>query len=110
MKLGHTNDEIKFDGVVKGTHTLYLVTLDGQPTMHIVCDIADETGTIHIRRFGDPASTQATNGRFAVTHKMTEDVDGVPLGVEPRVNEKSVYSYVVPRLPVLLGRLLRASV
>jgi len=110
MKLGHTNDEIKFDGVVKGSHALYLLILDGEPTMHIVCDAADETRTIYIRPYGNTAKTLATKGRFEMKSEILEDADGAPLGVgEPRVDEISVYKYVIPRLAVLLGRLLRAA-
>lgn len=110
MKLGHANDEIKFDGIVKGTHALYLLILDGEPTMHIVCDSADEARTIYIRPYGNPAKTQPTAGTFTMTTELLTDADGAPLGVgEARVDEKSVYTYVIPRLHVLLGRLLRSA-
>lgn len=109
MKLGHTNDEIKFDGIINGSHSLFLVVLDGEPTMHIVCDSADETRTIYIRPYGNPGKTLATKGRFEMKTKLTEDSDGLPLGAEVRVDRLSVYRYVLPRLHVLLGRLLRAA-
>jgi hypothetical protein len=95
MKLGHTADEIKYDETV-GTTAHYLVILDGEPTMSILCDTADPEKVIRIRPTGPATGVQDTAGRFTMT---TE-----------RVNEKSVYTYVVPRLHVLLGRLLRAAI
>lgn len=105
MKLGHTNDEIKFDGI-DGTAARYLVILDSQPTMTILCDTADPEKIIKISC--PKVAPQATNGRFAMVTELLSDSDGMPLGVgEARVDEKSVYTYVIPRLHVLLGRLLR---
>jgi hypothetical protein len=110
MKLGHTNDEIKFSHTV-GTVARYVVILDGEPTMHIFCDLVDETRTITIAPAkGNGGGEQATKGTFTTTVDLLTDGDGMPLGVaKPRVDEKSVYAYVVPRLHVLLGRLLRAA-
>src|ERR1041384_3159935 len=124
MKLGHTNDEIKFSHTV-GTVARYVVILDGEPTMHIFCDLVDETRTITIAPAkGNGGGEQAPKGTFT-THldpptagariaarrrEPPADGDGVPLAApKPRVDEKSVYAYVVPRLHVLLGRLLRAA-
>jgi len=110
MKLGHANDEIKYDAT-GGTVTRFLVILDGEPTMQILCDTADPEKTIRIARAGvdSAALTQDTKGRFTTYVKMLEDVDGVPLGTELRVDRKSVYGYTLPRLHVMLGRLLRAA-
>lgn len=109
MKLGHTNDEIKYDGTT-GTVARYVVILDGEPTMHILCDSADPEKVIRIA-YPHPVGvvSHSTLGRFTMTEAFTEDADGAPLGVEKRVDEKSVYRYVIPRLAVLLGRLLRAA-
>lgn len=107
MKLGHSNDEIKFDDVY-GTVARYVVILDGEHTMTIQCDSADPEKIIKILSpNGDIC--QGTAGRFTMTTELLEDPDGMPLGTSERVNEKSVYSYVLPRLYVLLGRLLRAA-
>ncbi len=112
MKLGHTADEIKYDKTF-GTVARYVVILDGEPTFYILCDAADPEKVIRIARHNGSvaeALTQATAGRFTVTTELLVDADGMPLGVgEARVNEKSVYTYVVPRLHVLLGRLLRTA-
>ncbi len=108
MKLGHTADEIKYDATY-GTVARYVLILDGEHTMTIQCDTADPKKTIKIV---DPAGDiiQDTKGCFTVTSELLTDADGMPLGVgESRVDEKSVYTYVVPRLHVLLGRLLRAT-
>lgn len=108
MKLGHTNDEIKFDGTFS-TVARYLVILDGEPTMRILCDAADPDMVIKIVRV-DGGVPQDTKGRFEMKADILEDADGEPLGVgEPRVDEISVYKYAVPRLATLLGRLLRAA-
>jgi hypothetical protein len=108
MKLGHTNDEIKYVETV-GTTAIYLLVLDGEPTMQIVCNTADADKTIRIARAGATAGTLPTKGQFATKTELLTDADGGPLGTETRVDEKSVYTYVVPRLHVLLGRLLRAA-
>lgn len=106
MKLGHGN-EIKFE-LAYETKTSYVVILDGEPTMNIVCDSADPDKVIKlVSRDGN--HVVSTKGRFEMTVKMTEDADGAPLGVEPRVDSKSVYKYVAPRTHSLLGRLLRAA-
>jgi hypothetical protein len=108
MKLGHTNDEIKFDGVTAEGATRFLLILDGEPTMRILCVHADPEKTIHIGR-ADGTNYQATKGRFKMVTKLTEDADGLPLGAEERVDRISVYGYILPRVHVMLGRLLRAS-
>lgn len=109
MKLGHTNDEIKYDSTT-GTVTKFVVVLDGEPTMEILCDTADEARTIRIQRAGRLVpDTQDTKGRFTTYTKLLEDADGMPLGTENRVDRKSVYVYILPRLHVMLGRLLRAA-
>ncbi len=108
MKLGHSADEIKYDETV-GTVAHYSVILDGAPTMTILCDSADPEKVIRIRRVGTSAGALATAGRFTMAQIFLEGPDGSPLGMEERVDEKSVYTYVIPRLHVLLGRLLRAA-
>lgn len=111
MKLGHTNDEIKYLDTA-GTVARYAVILDGEDTMHILCNSAvsdDQEKVICIAR-ADDTGEQETKGYFAMKTELLSDADGAPLGVgEPRVDEKSVYTYVIPRLHVLLGRLLRAA-
>jgi len=107
MKLGHTNDEIKYVETVDNVARFMLV-LDGIDTMKILCDTTDDEKTIVIAR-ADGTHQQATKGRFAMKTKLTEDSDGLPLGAEVRVDRLSVYRYVLPRLHVLLGRLLRAA-
>lgn len=108
MKLGHSADEIKYDAT-HGTIARYVVILDGEPTMQILCDSADASKTIIVAKAYTTAGALTTLGRFAMADVITEDADGMPLGVESRVDEKSVYTYVIPRLHVLLGRLLRAA-
>ena len=108
MKLGHSADEIKYDETTGGV-ARYVLILDGLPTMHILCDAANPQRNIHIAPVGAPSMMQVTNGKFEVTTKLLEGPDGAPLGTETRVDEKSVYTYVIPRLHVLLGRLLRAA-
>jgi hypothetical protein len=111
MKLGHSADEIKYDETV-GTIARYVVLLDGEPTMTVLCDSSDPEKVIRIARVAGPGSSailQDTAGRFTMTTELLEDPDGNPLGTSGRVSGKSVYTYVVPRLHVLLGRLLRAA-
>lgn len=108
MKLGHSHDEIKYDTTI-GPIARYVVSLDGQPTMHILCNMDDPEKVILIARVGD-VGEQKTAGRFTTVTELIEDSEGMPAGVgAERVDEKSVYTYVVPRLTVLLGRLLRAA-
>ncbi len=107
MKLGHTNDEIKYLTTVE-TVTYFVVILDGEETMRIACDSADPERVIHVSTAKGSIS-QPTKGRFTTYTKLLEDGDGAPLGTELRVDRKSVYGYVVPRLHVMLGRLLRAA-
>lgn len=106
MKLGHGN-EIKFQ-TTYGTVTQYVLVLDGEDTMAITCDSADSDRAIRLITIGGDHCV-VTKGRFEMTVKMTEDADGIPSGVEPRVDSKSVYKYVLPRVHSLLGRLLRAA-
>ena len=105
MKLGHGN-EIKFE-LTHGTVTRYQVILDGEPTMAVQCDAADPERTITILTLGGDHCLP-TKGHFQMTSKFLEGPDGAPLGMEQRVDSKSVYSYVLPRLHSLMGRLLRA--
>lgn len=107
MQLGHSADEIKYEKTFLGV-AVYLVILDGEPTMRILCNPAGTELVIRIASMSSEVSMD-TNGRFKMIEVFTEDADGMPLGVEKRVDEKSVYTYVVPRLHVLLGRLLRAA-
>jgi len=110
MKLGHTNDEIKY-AETEGTVTRFVVILDGEQTLDIICDLADTERTIRVRTANRwETDTQDTKGRFTTYTKLLEDADGMPLGTEERVDRKSVYLYVLPRLHVLLGRLLRATI
>lgn len=106
MQLGHSADEIKYD-VTYGTTARYVVLLDGQPTMHILCDTTAPEKTIRIASVGGGVVLE-TLGRFTMATELLEDADGMPLGTSEQVNAKSVYLYVIPRLHVLLGRLLRA--
>lgn len=110
MKLGHANDEIKYD-TTDGDTARYVLILDGEPTMHILCSThaSNPDRKIFIAPVGSLEKAMATNGQFALTTALLEGPDGMPLGTETRVDEKSVYTYVVPRLHVLLGRLLRAA-
>jgi hypothetical protein len=108
MKLGNPNDEIKFDANY-GTVARYVVTLDGVPTLAIQCDTADKDRVIKVLD-ADGTRCLTTKGRWSLKTKLTEDADGLPLGTETYVDRKSVYGYVLPRLHVLLGRLLRTPV
>lgn len=109
MKLGHSADEIKYDATT-GTVARYVLILDGEPTMYILCDSADPGKVIRIAAAHPLGEvTHPTAGRFTMTQKFLESPDGEPLGIEEHVSEKSVYTYVVPRIHVLLGRLLRAA-
>lgn len=109
MKLGHTADEIKYHET-HGTVAIYLVILEGVPVMRITCDTADAKKTIRIVTPGpNGPGAQDTAGRFTTITDLLEDPDGNPIGTAERVNEKSVYTYVVPRLHVLLARLLREA-
>jgi hypothetical protein len=106
MKLSH-GTEIKFL-TTQGTVTYFGMTLDGEETMRIACDLADPERVIHISTAKGSIS-QPTKGRFTTYTKLLEDVDGLPVGTEERVDRKSVYGYILPRLHVMLGRLLRAA-
>lgn len=107
MKLGHSADEIKYDAT-SGTVARYVVILENETVMSIFCDAADPEKAIRITR-ADGSAPQSTAGRFTMATELLEDADGMPLGTSEQVNAKSVYTYVVPRLHVLLGRLLRAA-
>lgn len=106
MDLGHGNS-INFAETTNGV-TYYLVEIEGEPTMRIACSAIDPERVIHVST-ANGAVSLPTKGHFEMTVKMTEDSDGMPLGVEPRVNSKTVYKYVLPRIHLLLGRLLRAT-
>lgn len=108
MQLDAANNEIKYDATY-GTVARYVLILDGEITMAIQCDSADPNSVIKVI---DPTGTHCleTLGRFKMAEIITENADGSPLGVEKRVDEKSVYAYVLPRMHVLLGRLLREAV
>lgn len=107
MKLGHTNDEIKYDNTY-GTVARFVLLLDGEVTMAIQCDMADPEKVIKVL---DPTGSHCltTNGRFTLKTKLTEDADGMPTGAEQRVDRNGVYRYILPRMHVMLGRLLRAA-
>lgn len=107
MKLGHPADEIKHE-TTEGTLSIYAVILEGHHVMSITCDTADTDRVIRIARPHD-TGTLETAGRFLLRTDLAEDSDGMPLGTVTTVDEKSVLTYVVPRLHILLGRLLRAS-
>lgn len=108
MKIGHYGDEIKFDAIV-GTTTRYAVIIGGETVMHVLCDIEDDEKVIRVASADYPPNCLVTLGRFKLAQKFLEGPDGEPLGVETRVDVKSVYSYIVPRLRTMLGRLLRAA-
>lgn len=105
MKLGHEADEIKYVGTV-GTVARYAVILEGDVVMAILCDSADAERTI---RISHKDNVQDTAGRFELTTDFKEGPNGELLDVAVRVNEKSVYSYAIPRLHILLARLLKAA-
>lgn len=107
MKLGNGN-EIKFLDTT-GKITRFTLVLEGQETLHITCDVTDPEKVIHVASAANPSLTMATKGHFVTTAKLLEDADGMPLGTEIRVDRKSVYAYILPRLHTLLGRLLRAA-
>jgi hypothetical protein len=107
MKLDSIGNEIKFDATY-GTTAAFVLILDGEPTMRIYCDMADTEKTIKIAD-ADGNHVLETKGRFTTYTKLLEDGDGGPLGTEVRVDRKSVYGYILPRLHVMLGRLLRAA-
>lgn len=107
MKLDAPTNEIKFHEATPEA-TFFMLLLDGEPTMKIMCVPGDPAKTIRIGR-ADGTGYQATKGCFTMTTKLLEDVEGAPLGTEVRVDRLSVYKYVVPRMHVLIGRLLRAA-
>lgn len=107
MKLGHSNDEIKYEGTY-GTAARFILILDGEETMAIQCDMADPARVIKVATV-DGAHVLETKGRFTMKTKLTEDADGLPLGAEERVDRISVYRYILPRIHVMLGRLLREA-
>jgi hypothetical protein len=105
MKLGNGNEIKHLD--TTGKITRFALILEGEETLHITCDVTDKEQVIHVSSAAHPALTMATKGRFTTTAKFMEDADGAPLGTEIRVDRKSVYAYVLPRVPLLMGRLLR---
>lgn len=107
MKLGNGNEIKHLD--TTGNVTRFALVLEGEETLHLTCDITDPDKVIHVASAVNPSLTMATKGRFATTAKLLEDSDGGPLGTETRVDRKSVYTYVLPRVPLLMGRLLRAA-
>lgn len=106
MKLGHTLDEIVYTGT-NGTVAQYEVRLEGRPVMLVWCDQAVSEGARHIWiARPDGSAAQPTKGMFTMYAKITTDADGVPTGMEPAVADyRSVYTYVVPRLHLLIARL-----
>jgi hypothetical protein len=106
MKLGHGN-EIKFLSIL-GTITFFMLVIDGEDTMRIACDSADPDKIIHIST-ANGAVSLPTKGRFELTAKMVTDADGAPLAMDQRVDSMGVYRYILPRVPRLLARLLRAA-
>lgn len=106
MKLDNRT-EIKYLDTT-GTVSVFVLVLEGEITMRIYCDTAEAEPVI---RVAGPTGNklQDTNGRFALIVKLHEDGNGAPLGAETRVDRKSVYAYVLPRVHVLMGRLLRAA-
>lgn len=105
MKLGH-GSEIKYLDTL-GTLVTFTLVLEGEPTLNIYCDTADPDRVIKVSSATELGRTITTKGRFEMTTKLLEGPDGAPLGTETRVDRKTVYAYVIPRLPLLLGRLLR---
>lgn len=108
MKLGHSLDEITYAGQINGVDT-YAVTLEGRPVMIVLCDHQDADRRILIAN-ADGTATQATKGVWTWYDKLVEDADGSPVGTLRQVDYKSVYAYVVPRLHVLIARLLLGPV
>lgn len=105
MKLGH-GSEIKYLDTL-GTLVTFALVLEGEHTLNIYCDTADPDRAIKVSSVTEPGRTITTKGRFDLAVKMLEGPDGSPLGTETRVDRKTVYAYVISRLPLLLGRLLR---
>lgn len=106
MKLGHPLDEIKYVGT-KDTVAEYEVALEGRRVMLVWCDqaAAESKREIWIAR-PDGSNAQPTKGVFRMYAPVSLDADGVPTGVGASVADyRSVYTYVVPRIAVLLARL-----
>lgn len=106
MKLGHELDEIRFAGMTEDGRTAqYQVALEGRPVMLILCEENDPEHQIRIAK-PDGTAVQVTKGVFAWYDALVEDADGNPVGTVRQVNYKSVYAYVIPRLHILIARLL----
>lgn len=105
MKIGHELDEIVYTST-DGTVAKYEVRLEGRPVMQIFCDEAagPDNRRIWIAK-PDGSAAQPTKGVYAMQADLAEDSDGTPLSVAQRVNERSVYAYVLPRLHLLIARL-----
>lgn len=115
MKLGHESDEIAYVTDL-GTVSVYQVTLENRPVMRVTADRNDPNRGIRIAK-ADGTGVQLTKGQFTLTDvdpdgpmTMVMGEDGVPEGFVPapgngRVSEKSVYTYVLPRLHLLIARL-----
>jgi hypothetical protein len=107
MKLGHIADEIKYTGdkELNGfTFSAYMVRLENRPVMEIMVHAV--TGAIGIRKPGDTSGeVEFTAGTAQHCVQADEDVDGIPTGLTKRIDERTVYSYVLPRLHVLIARL-----
>lgn len=110
MQLGHPLDEITYSGLSQdGSVDTYTVSLEGRPTMLVVCDHFDSKHRIRIAK-PDGSGAQVTNGVWTWYDKLVEDADGSPVGTLRQVDYKSVYTYVVPRLHILIARLLLGPV
>lgn len=106
MKLRRTADEIKYDGDVQVNSmdfAKYSVSLDNRPVMDVL--VHNTTGVIGITQPSDSTTYQATTGTAKHVQTIVEDADGAPVGVTTRIDERTVYSYVLPRLHVLIARL-----
>jgi hypothetical protein len=108
MKLDADNNEIKYVGT-DASVAKYLLVLDGEPTMQILCDYSNKDQRILIAPVGAISMAQATKGQFTLTPDVYQNGNDEVTDVVLRVDEKSVYTYIVPRMHVLLGRLLRAA-
>lgn len=106
MKLGHELDEITYKETL-GDTTVFVVRLEGKDAMRILCPESDPEKKIFIAK-ADGTGAQPTAGRFAMENGFLEDADGMPVGMSQRVSSQSVYTYIVPRLHIMLARLLAA--
>jgi hypothetical protein len=106
MKLGHELDEITYLETL-GDTTVFIVRLEGRDAMRLLCPESDPEKKIFIAK-ADGTGAQPTRGQFQMEADFLETPDGEPAGMSQRVSSRSVYTYVVPRLHVLLSRLLAA--